>query len=686
MSLSRDINIKPSFLRELHALPSNMGDQVWEKMNFLAQSPIPDGHLKKKLNKWADVYRLRVGDYRIFYSFGSNWIRLLSIRARKQAYQKDIYFEEPSNLGTGPDPDLELDEEVAAGVEREWNFNENTINSKKLPLKITSEWLSSLKIPGEYHSELLGCTTEDDLLLSKTPENYIERVIDNLFPRPVTEIIQQPDLVVFDTNDLIRYKDGDLMGFLLRLDSEQERLVDWALQGPALIKGGPGTGKSTIALYRVRSIIDHQHSKGNLNIKILFSTYTPALAKFSEQLLKQLLGTNMNHVHVNTADDIALSVVNLYEQVDQIADKKQLKAFLEMLIYENNYLKSLGRFRTEYLLDEIEWIIEGRNLKSMNEYTEISRIGRGVALTKQTREIIWKLYESLNKLLAEKGLWTISRVRCRAFEIVRSGLYQNKYDSVIIDEAQDLTPISLGFLVELSSDKKGIYLTADASQSIYSKGFSWKEVHESLQFRGRALTLRRNYRSTREISEAANTFLKSTNSGDSESLMTRSIQTGPQPILTSYSSDQNQYEIIVKFLKQMSIHLRLKVSAAAILVPSSTVGKEVADGVTKAGIPARFMRGSKLDLDSDDVKVITLASSKGLEFPIVVLSNLDKKYPRFSDDFDEEELEEELKVARRTLFVGFTRAMRGLLVLYNKKNPCMFIKELSKDYWYIKEE
>lgn len=684
MSLSRDINIKPSFLRELHALPSNMGDQIWEKINFLAQNPIPDGHLKKKLNKWADVYRLRVGDYRIFYSFGSNWIRLLSIRARKEAYQKDIGFEQPINLGVGPDLDLLLDEEVAAGIEQDWSNKEG--EATKLPVKITSEWLTSLGIPEDYHKELSSCNTEDDLLLSKIPENYIERVIDNLFPRPVTEIIQQPDLVVFDTNDLIRYKEGDLMGFLLRLDSEQERLVDWALQGPALIKGGPGTGKSTIALYRVRSIIDHNHSQGRTNLKILFSTFTPTLAKFSEQLLQQLLGAHMNLVQVNTADDLALRIVKLYEQVDQIAEKKQLKAMLETLIQTQDRFKELQRYRIDYLLDEFEWVIEGRNLESLDEYIDIARIGRGIALTKQARHKIWELYESFSKSLNDKKLWTTSKIRCKAFEIVKSGLYQERYDSVIIDEAQDLTPVSLRFLVELAKDSKGIYLTADASQSIYFKGFSWKEVHDNLQFRGRALSLRRNYRSTREISEAANTFLKTTNSGDSESLMTRSIQTGPQPILTSFDSDQNQYEIIVKFLKQMSRHFRLKVSAAAILVPSNSVGKEVAEGVSKAGIPAKFMRGSQLDLDSDEVKVITLASSKGLEFPIVALSTLDKDYPRLSQDIDEEELEEELKVARRTLFVGFTRAMRGLLVLYNKKNPSMFIKELSKDYWYIREE
>jgi hypothetical protein len=81
----------------------------------------------------------------------------------------------------------------------------------------------------------------------------IERMLDALFPRPLDQVMGQPDLVLADSEDLIRFKEGDLTSFLLRLDPDQEKLVDWALKGPSLIKGGPGTGKSTVALYRVRA-------------------------------------------------------------------------------------------------------------------------------------------------------------------------------------------------------------------------------------------------------------------------------------------------------------------------------------------------------------------------------------------------------------------------------------------------
>jgi len=51
-------------------------------------------------------------------------------------------------------------------------------------------------------------------------------------------------------DDLLRFREGELLGFLLRLNTEQEKFVTWAVKGKGatLLKGGPGTGKSTVAL------------------------------------------------------------------------------------------------------------------------------------------------------------------------------------------------------------------------------------------------------------------------------------------------------------------------------------------------------------------------------------------------------------------------------------------------------
>jgi mRNA-degrading endonuclease RelE of RelBE toxin-antitoxin system len=45
-----------------------MMPQLWEKINMLVMDPIPDGKLKKKLKIKDNLYRLKVGDYRVIYT------------------------------------------------------------------------------------------------------------------------------------------------------------------------------------------------------------------------------------------------------------------------------------------------------------------------------------------------------------------------------------------------------------------------------------------------------------------------------------------------------------------------------------------------------------------------------------------------------------------------------------------
>ena len=132
----------------------------------------------------------------------------------------------------------------------------------------------------------------------------MEQLLDYIFPPSLAQVMQQPVFLVEDLDDLIRYKEGELIGFLLKLSPEQERFVSWALKatGPTQVKGGPGTGKSTVALYRVRSLIEKLRSQGVSEPRILFTTYTNALVHFSEQLLQQLLGEDACYVEVQTAD------------------------------------------------------------------------------------------------------------------------------------------------------------------------------------------------------------------------------------------------------------------------------------------------------------------------------------------------------------------------------------------------
>ena len=87
-------------------------------------------------------------------------------------------------------------------------------------------------------------------------------------------------------------------------------------------------------------------------------------------------------------------------------------------------------------------------------------------------------------------------------------------------------------------------------------------------------------------------------------------------------------------------------------------------GLSSAGLSARKVDASNLDLREAGVKVMTLKNAKGLEFPIVALAGFsDRRYPPVSPQATDAEREEIVARERRTMFVAMTRAMRALLVI-----------------------
>ena len=252
---------------------------------------------------------------------------------------------------------------------------------------------------------------------------------------------------------------------------------------------------------------------------------------------------------------------------------------------------------------------------------------------------------------------------------------------MFIDEAQDLTPVALALLVELCRTPEGLCVTADASQSIYARGFRWQQVNENLKFTGRTVLLKRNYRTTREITSAAGAFLSASGAGDADCLEQDHTLSGPKPVLQGYSNFAGMLSHIQEFLEQVSRQYRHKLSAAAVLVRSACAGRMIAEGLGKRGVAARFMQRRELDLSANAVKVLTLHAAKGLEFPTVVIASLKSGQIPFLTPQSCEERQEEEQAERRLLFVGMTRAMHSLMVLYPVASPSPFVSELDPSRW-----
>ena len=678
--------LTPTFLNELLDLPRSVSKRVTKKLKLLEDDPYSAGGDAKKLQDQDNRYRIRIGDYRVFYSIGENVVKVLSVRKRDDR----TYSETPTTIQI---PKAVITENQSSNTSfKNPKLTSTFVSSQPpslptpLPKIFTNELLQQWQIPKPYWPQLTAIATEEDLLSVELPERYLNRVLDNLFPRSIEEIETQPAYLLNQVEDLDKFLEGDVTDFLLKLDPDQEKLKDFGSVGPVLVKGGPGTGKSTLALYRIEKLIRDKYSS------ILFTTYTNALVNYSQQLLQQLLQSPPleKGVRVSTVDWLAMEYYKAQYGEPKYAKNHTCKNFLDkafkQAIHRNSLpgknpltrracQKSLERLGLDYLLEEIETVILGQGITNLEDYLATSRRGRGQALTQNLRQAIWILYEIWCDQLQKMGLTTWEQVRFHAWAIAQQiPANQKPYQAIIVDEAQDLSPVALRFLLALVADFSGIYLTADASQSLYQKGFSWKQIHEDLNVIGRTLLLKRNYRNTQQIAIACQQILDQSEAGDQDCIrQTLSPYQGEKPSLLSFCLPQPEIEQIKQFLFQSAKRHRLPISSAAILCPTNDIAKGYAKSITEAGLNANFVSGQDIDIKAPYIKVLTLHSAKGLEFPFVIVALARSNFPKLMKyTLPEEEMQVFLDGQRRLFYVGCTRAMRELLVTLPQATSTFF--------------
>lgn len=700
-----ELSFTPTFYNESLSLPKQVSKLVAQKLKILALDPYSAQGDAKKLKGYSNTYRARVGDYRVFYSIGQGWIKLLSVRKRdERTYEDDL----PDVVLPAISPDHEAlkphlsEAEQNAGIGHRGTGNDTAPNPDPqtlnpdiaLPYALTSELLAQWQIPTEHHPAALAAHTEDDLLDLAIPERYISRMLDNLFPRPLEAIAAQPDYVLPAAEDVERFAEEDLGSFLLRLTPEQQELVNQERRGPTLVKGGPGTGKSTLAIYRVQTLLDQGISS------ILFTTYTNALVGYSEQLLGYLLGAPpaQRGVKVTTVDSLAAHYYAREWGWPRFATEGQALSLLEDALRDAELpaanafdrqvrRQSLERLGNEYLLQEFLTVIEAWGIESADAYLAAERRGRRTPLKASVREALWAVYSHWRSLMHQHGVVLNEQIRRGALEVA-SKLDQKPYVALVIDEAQDLSPVALRFLLNLVPSTEHLYLTADASQSLYQRGFSWKQIHSDLNMAGRTLLLKRNYRNTAQIMTACASILANSTAGDADSLMQEpSAHQGDLPRIRLVGDSAEEAAAIRAFFSEAARRYRLPSHSGAVLCTSKTTGEALARRLNDLGMPAVFQAGKEIDITTRKIKILTLHSAKGLEFPFVAVVGLEQgRLPRTNDVLPHDEAAAVEDEQRRLFFVGCSRAMRALLVCGAHAAPSSFLASLQPPIWTWEQE
>ena len=444
--------------------------------------------------------------------------------------------------------------------------------------------------------------------------------------------------------------------------------------GSYQVTGGPGTGKTVVAMHRVAHLLTYLRP----GERILLTTFTNTLVTALGEGIRQLVDDPAR------LEQIDITTVNA--QANQVLTEENGGCAPRFI----NDLQELDRWRTiiqdqglewsaEFLQQEYRHVVLAQRLDTLEEYLDATRSGRGNPLVSAQRERVWKAVVAFTEGLETDGVQTHLRGCDLAARVLKK--QGARFRHVVVDEAQDLHPAQWRFLrAAVAAAPDDLFIAGDPHQRIYDAKVSLKAL--GINVVGRSQRLRRNYRSTQQILTwsrplLADTKVEALADGGTESLAGyRSALQGPRPTTHAASGWEEEMDALVEQVREW-VDTGVEPSSVAVAVRFRRMIKSVVSALTDAGIQVQELR--RVDEDTPGVRVGTMHSLKGLEFRcIAAVGVTDRALPNpkaiTPEEVDELQHKTDMMAERCLLFVVCTRARDHLHVSWNGK-PSPFLAE-----------
>lgn len=478
----------------------------------------------------------------------------------------------------------------------------------------------------------------------------------------------------------------------VKLTTQQRECVTYPSNQSLLIRGIPGSGKTTVLLERAIRLAGEESGAAETNVVVL--TYNNLLSRYISELAVEAGEHNIQATTFHAWGLHLLESLGIRSRGGVVTDTGEARERTKLVGYALNTIAKyqpnltavpIENFwaRVRFLADEFEWI-KGLG-KDKQRYMSEPRTGRstGVQVQKRHRDWIWAVYEKYNEMLGNTGRFDFDDVALLLNEKMDRLPRALRPAHILVDEAQDLTAMQLKVIGRLRL--KSLTVAADKGQSIYRRNFSWAAV--GINIRGRSRSLDRTFRSTRQVIRLANSLQRH------DPLVLRRDEefvpaaepdaTGPIPELYTAPTLKAQVAQVVKWVAAR--HRSFPDDTIGVIVPRRETRDDYAEEFRKVGInPQILSMETAAQVASPGVKLVTFHSSKGLEFDHVAVTSLrEKTIPSEPPaDASADDIEEHLATERRKVYVAMTRARLDLaLFAVGPKLVSRFVEEMDDDLY-----
>lgn len=497
-----------------------------------------------------------------------------------------------------------------------------------------------------------------------------------------TEESRQTIFIPESEEELRRVFEEGLEGWRVFLHPDQRKLAYRDYSGPAMVRGGAGTGKTVVAMHRAKHLADAiKEDPAQAGQRVLLTTFTTSLAHDIEANLRTLCP---DHLDVRPP---RIEVINLDRWVSQFLKRK---SFGREVAFFGEARDRLDQIWQEVFDDhelpeglsepfvKAEWsqIVQAKGLTDKRAYLKASRAGRGTPLDRRKRATLWDLFEDYRARMISEGLAEPDDAYREATDILSSEAPNLPYAAVIVDEAQDMGEQAFRLIRAIvpespAGDQNSIFIVGDAHQRIYGRRASMSSC--GIEVRGRSRRLRLNYRTTQEIRAWAVSILEGVSVDDLDDGTDTlrgyvSLLHGAAPELVSCASEAQELEGLVAWVRALPAD-QIQLAEIGILCARRKDVERVREALRAAELETVVLQSGADDRSVPGVRITTMHRAKGLEFFAVAIPFLsDGTFPPpgvLRAAIDAPDREDMITQYRSLLHVAATRAKKSLRISWS---------------------
>ncbi|MEE3398210.1 MAG: ATP-dependent helicase [Eubacterium sp.] len=359
---------------------------------------------------------------------------------------------------------------------------------------------------------------------------------------------------------------------------EQIKAIEF-FDGPAMVLGTPGSGKTTVIINRVNNLIYEYNVKPE---NILVITFTRAAAESMEERFLELTGLKETKVRFGTFHSFFYWVVRTaYGSSAQLSvlDENKKRAVIK------DILKSLNT--EEYNSDEtIRGILSDLGNMACNmidiEYYHSKNM---------SDELFYRIYHEYEEYKKKNGFLDFDDMVSQCYNLLKDRqdileAIRNLYPYILVDEYQDTNRVQYEILKLLAHPRDNLYVVGDDDQSIYGFRGARPDIMKLFEkeFPGaKIIGLSYNFRCPEEIVDFS-TKIISKNEGRFEKSLKSNVSTKGTVSICKVPDIKSENTELVKKIKS-DREAGIRYSDMAILYRTNAQPRSLIYKLRQEGIP-----------------------------------------------------------------------------------------------------